>query len=651
MSLDDKLKTTPSAPGVYTIRDAAGKPIYVGKAKSLRDRLRQHFRDPDSGGPWHRVMISRATDFDFLITRSAREALLLEATLIKQHKPRFNLRLADDKSYPYLMLTEEPYPRLVLLRDLPAQARPGGKGRPVRRGLHDPKRHQVHRLEEGDIFGPYPEAQAMRRAMRLASHLFGLRSCRRPLTGEPCGVPCLNYHIQRCVGPCTGRVSRQEYQEIVRQVRRFLSGQTGKLLADLRRQMAEAAAKQEYERAAVLRDRVEALQRATQDEVVVSTRNLEQDVAAVAVAGDLAVVAVLRVRQGRLVGHEEYVLRSAEGHSPGEALEAFLSQHYSRAGWAAREVLVPPDTAMPEEWEQTLSDLRGSRVTVRRAQRGAGRRLLEMAQRNAEAALARTQALEVRREGTAASALEDLRALVGLEHPPQRIEGFDVSNLQGDYATASMVVFTHGQPDKRAYRRFRIRTPGPDDYAMLAEALRRRLAAADEGDPKFLPLPDLMLVDGGEGQVASFQRVLEECGAKDVALVGLAKREEQVFAPGRKNPLPAEAHAAGRFLLQRVRDEAHRFALAHHRGMREAAMTHSVLEEVPGLGPRRRQALQRAFPSIQDMARASEQELAAVPGMNRRVAQALKKHLLSLAYDAGGRSSDEQDPEPRSNQD
>jgi len=649
MSLDDKLKTTPDAPGVYTIRDAEGRSLYVGKAKSLRDRLRQHLRDPDGGGPWHRVMIGRAADFDFIITRSPREALLLEATLIKQYKPRFNLRLADDKSYPYLMLTDELYPRLVLLRDLPAQARPGGKGRPVTRGLHDPKRHQVHRLEEGDIFGPYAEAHAMRRAMRLASHLFGLRSCRRPLTGEPSGVPCLNYHIQRCVGPCTGRVSPEEYREIVRQVRRFLSGQSGKILADLRRRMTEAAAKQEYERAAVLRDRIEALERATQEEVVVSTRNVEQDVAGVAVASDLAVVAVLRVRHGRLVGHEEYVLRSAQDHSPAEALEAFLSQYYSQAGWAPRELLVPPDATISGEWEQVLSDLRGSRVTVRRAQRGAGRLLLEMAQRNAEAALARTQVLEARREGAAAGALEDLRVLVGLERPPERIEGFDVSNLQGDHATASMVVFTHGQPDKRAYRRFRIRTPGPDDYAMLAEALRRRLAAAAEGDRKFLPLPDLILVDGGEGQVATFQRVLEESGARGVALVGLAKREEQVFAPGRKNPLPAEAHPAGRFLLQRIRDEAHRFALTHHRGLREAAMMHSVLEEVPGLGPRRRQALQRAFASVREMARASEQELAAVPGMNRTVAQALKRHLLSQEY-AGARSGNEQDSEPRSDQ-
>ena len=629
MSIDDKLKTTPREPGVYTIRDAAGQPIYVGKAQSLRERLRQHFRDPQSGGPWHEVMIGRAADFDYTITHSPREALLLESTLIKQLKPRFNINLTDDKSYPYLMLTQEAYPRLVLLRDLPAQARPGGKGRPVARGLHDPKKHEVHRLEEGDIFGPYTDSHAMRRAAQLASRLFGLRSCRKSLEGSALGVPCLNYHIQRCVGACSGQVTREQYTEIVRQVRRYLGGETGKILRDLRGQMREAAGAQEYERAAILRDRLEALERATRDQVVVSTRNVEQDVAAVAAAEDLGMVALLRVRHGRLVGHEEYMLRAVQGHSPAEMLEAFLTQHYGRAQWAPRELLLPVEVDAPEEWEQSLADLRGSGVSVRWARRGAGRRLLELAQANADAALARARALEVSKEGLASAALDDLAALVGLDHPPARIEGYDISNVMGDHAVASMVVFTHGQPDKKSYRRFRMRTPGPDDFAMLGETLRRRLTAAQEGDEKFLPLPDLILVDGGAGQVSAARRVLEEMGAAELALVGLAKREEEVYAPGEKNPLPAGEHQTARYLLQRVRDEAHRFALTYHRGVRGAAMLKSELEQVPGLGPRRRQALQQAFPSLQEMAHATEEELAAVKGMTLPVARKLKEHLVS----------------------
>jgi excinuclease ABC subunit C len=398
--------------------------------------------------------------------------------------------------------------------------------------------------------------------------------------------------------------------------------------------MQEAAGAQEYERAAILRDRLEALERATRDQVVVSTRNVEQDIAAVAAAEDLGMVALLRVRHGRLVGHEEYMLRAVQGHSAAEMLEAFLTQHYGKAQWAPRELLLPVAVEAPEEWEQMLADLRGSGVSVRWARRGAGRRLLEMAQANAEAALARAQALEVTKEGIASAALEDLAALVGLDHLPGRIEGFDISNVGGDYAVASMVVFTHGQPDKRSYRRFRMRTPGPDDFAMLAETLRRRLTAAQEGDEKFLPLPDLIMVDGGEGQVSAARGTLEELGAADLALVGLAKRAEEVWAPGEKNPLPAEQHQAGRYLLQRVRDEAHRFALTYHRGVRGKAMLKSELEQVSGLGPRRRQALQQAFPSLQEMAGASEEELAAVPGMNLTVARKLKEHLVSWERDA-----------------
>ncbi len=646
MKIENKLKTVPNEPGAYLIQDAEGKPIYVGKAQSLRKRLQQHFRESGRAGPWHEVMIQRAADFDFIITHSPAEALLLESTLIKQHRPRFNLRLADDKSYPLLMLTEEIYPRLALLRDLPSGARPGGRGRRVARGLHDPKRKSVHSLREGEIFGPYPEAKSMRRTMQLASRLFGLRSCKKELSGEPVGKPCLNYHIKRCVGPCTGEVSPEEYQQIVSQVRRFLKGRTGEIVTELQEQMGRAAEHLEFEHAALLRDRLRALERATRDQVVVSNRPLEQDIAAVASAEEgLAVVALLRVRHGRLVGREEYVLRETENHRLAEMLEAFLSQHYSRAHWAPRELLLCTEVENAEEWEQMLSELRGSRVTVRRPQRGAGRKLLELAERNAAAALVQAQAAQQRREGRAVVALEDVQELLDLARPPQRIEGYDISDVQGDHATASLVVFTGGRPDKQNYRRFRIRTPGPDDYAMIAEALRRRLQRAAEGDPKFLPPPDLILVDGGKGQVAAAQRALQQAGAEDLPLVGLAKREEQVFVPGRKNPLPVEEHQAAQYLLQHVRDEAHRFALSYHQGLRQRAMIQSELDAVPGIGPRRRQALLQAFPSVHDMARASEEELAAVPSMNRAVAHALKRYLMNLIYEtpSNGEDSDEED--------
>ncbi|NLO73431.1 MAG: excinuclease ABC subunit UvrC, partial [candidate division WS1 bacterium] len=457
------------------------------------------------------------------------------------------------------------------------------------------------------------------------SGLFGLRTCRQPLTGKRTGTPCLNWHLKRCLGPCTGEISPAVYREAVEQVRRFLRGQSAQVEAALRRRMETASLQLDFERAAVLRDRLQSLQRAMSDQVVVSTRAVEQDVAAVASFEDTAVVAVLRVRHGRLIGQEEYPLQAVLQHSPAEMLEAFLTQHYSQAQWAPREVLLS-DIEDPATWEETLSELRGSQVTVRRPERGAGRRLIELARQNAEAALARALQARQRREG-ATGAVEDLRDLAGTARLPERIEGYDISNLQGDHATASMVVFSMGLPDKQSYRRFRLRAPGPDDYAMLAEALRRRLQRLAEEDPKFLPAPDLILVDGGVGQVSAVRQVLEEAGRTDITLLGLAKQEEQVFLSGQDNPLPAQDHPAAWYLLQRVRDEAHRFARTYHLSLRDAAMTRSQLDAVPGVGPRRRQALLRAFPSLHEMARASVEELAAVPGMNRQVAQALKDHL------------------------
>ena len=642
MTIAEKLKTTPNAPGVYLIRDAEGVPLYVGKAQSLRKRLQQHFRGRDRAGPWHEVMISRAADFEVIVTHSPSEALLLEATLIKQHQPRFNIRLADDKSYPYLMLTREAYPRLVLMRDLSPQARPEG-GRRLARGLHDPHRKSVHRLDEGDLFGPYSDAQAMRKAMRLAAGLFGLRTCRQALRGRRVGTPCLNYHLRRCVGPCTGEVSPAQYAEVVAQVRRFLRGQTDRITAGLRRRMRQAAEALDFEQAAALRDRLQAVERATRDQVVVASRLVERDVAAVAAQEDVALVALLRIRHGRLVGQEHYTLREVAQRSPGEMLAAFLTQHYSQAAWAPRELLLAEPVADAEDWERALAELRGGPVSVRHPQRGTGRRLVEMAQLNAQAALAQALAAGFRRERSTA-ALADLAELVGLEGLPERIEGFDISNVQGDHATASLVVFTGGQPDKRAYRRFRMRVSGPDDYAMLAEVLRRRLQRAAEGDEKFLPLPDLILVDGGQGQVSAVQRVLEEAGQAELPLVGLAKRAEEVFTPGRAEPLPAEEHQTARYLLQRVRDEAHRFALTYHRGLRGQAMTRSELEQVPGLGPVRRQALLRAFPSLQEMARASEEELAAVPHMSRPAARALREFLARRQSESAGTAQEEGEP-------
>ncbi len=632
MDIEAKLKSTPNQVGVYLIKDAEGEVLYVGKAQALRQRLRQHFREDQKGSPWQQLMIQRATDFDFIVTYSEVEALILEANLIKEHHPRFNIQLADDKSYPYIKLTDEKYPRLMLIRDLPKDARPA-QGRVVRRGNHDPKRKEVHTLRDGKVFGPFPNAKAMRRTMRLASQLFGIRSCRQKLTGEQVGRPCLNYHIGRCVGPCTGEVSADEYAQIVRQVELFLTGKSDQVVDELQAEMNQAAADLEFERAAVLRDKLNAVRRVLEEQVIVSTRKREEDVIAAAGDDQRAVVVLMAVRAGKLISQQQYIFGQIAGRSAGEVIEAFLTQHYSRSGWAPKEVLisVPLPTAL--SWSQTLSQLRGTKVQVRHPQRGEKRRLVELAVRNAEINLLRIAETRGERRQAAAAALEDLAELLGLPEVPARIECYDVSNIQGQYAVGSMVIFTDGLPDKSSYRRFKMRqTAGkPDDYAMMKEMVQRRLRRGAQGDEKFLPLPDLLLVDGGKGQLSVAVEVLEEMEMEQIAPAALAKREEEVYVPAEPEPLDAQSHPSAHLLLQRIRDEAHRFALQYHKGLRGKAMTRSVLDEVPGIGPRRRQELLKAFPSVQAMSQASVEELSAVPAMNRRVAQTLLEYLAELA--------------------
>ncbi len=632
MDFGEKLKSTPTQPGVYLIKDGEGEVLYVGKAQALRPRLRQHFREDKKGSPWQQLMIQRAADFDFIVTRSDVEALILEANLIKEREPQFNIRLADDKSYPYIKLTDEKYPRLMLLRDLPKDAQPAS-GRALKRGYHDPKRHEVHTLHDGTVFGPYPNAKAMRRTMRLASQLFGIRSCRKKLDGEQVGRPCLNYHIHRCVGPCTGKVSEEEYRQIVRQVELFLSGKSDEIVKELEDQMQQAAADQQFERAAILRDKLRAVRRVLEEQVIVSTKAREEDVIAAAVGEDRALVVLMAVRAGKLVSQQQYVFAHTAQRSKAEVIDAFLTQHYSRSGWAPKEVLVSADLPSAESWSQTLSELRGSKVQVRRPQRGEKRRLMELAARNAQINLLRIAEARGERRQAANAALADLAQMLALSEPPARIESYDISNIQGQHATGSMVTFTDGLSDKQSYRHFKMRQTAdkPDDYAMMGEMLHRRLRRGAQGDEKFLPLPDLILVDGGKGQLGVAVEALQKTGMEGITVVALAKREEEVFLPDESEPVDVGPYPRAHFLLQRIRDEAHRFALQYHQGLRGKAMTRSVLDEIPGIGPRRRQELLKAFPSVRAISQASVDELAAVPAMNRRAAQAVIEHLAELA--------------------
>ncbi|HUS81340.1 MAG TPA: excinuclease ABC subunit UvrC [Armatimonadota bacterium] len=627
-AIEHKLRTVPDEPGAYLMLDDQGRVIYVGKARSLRKRLQGWFRDSADLSPWAEQMRDSARDLDFIVTRSETEALALEFNLIKEHEPRYNIKLVDDKSYPYLRLTDETYPRLTVVRDLPRDAHVKLPGRfKQRRGLHDPKQHAPLSLRTGRLFGPYPSARSMRRTMRVVQQLFGLRSCGRNLTGGRCGKPCLNYHINRCVGPCTGEVTPGQYQAIVDDVAMFLEGNAAQVVKKLRAQMQDAAGRLDFERAAQLRDRLQAVEKVTEGQLMVATEEREQDALGLAVGADRAVVALLAVRRGRLIEKETFTLDDIAEHTEGEMLEAFLSQHYGE-GHIPREVLLSHEVESPEGWADVLGDMRGQRVRVTAPKRGEKRRLVELAVHNARLTLERSQA-GVEKVAPEALALEELAEALGLQEPPERIECFDVSNTQGREATASMVVLTDGVPDRSAYRRFRMRaTEGkPDDYAMMSEVLHRRLRRAAEGDEKFLPLPDLIIVDGGKGQLGVAVEALGAWEVDDVAVGSLAKREEEVFVPARSDPVEMSEYRQAQMLLQRLRDEAHRFAIAHHRGMRGRRLTESLLEEAPGIGPARRRALLTALGSLEAVARASVEELAAVPGMGQKAAEGLRRYL------------------------
>lgn len=647
-SLERKIKAAPHEPGAYIFKGEDGKPIYVGKAGDLRSRLLQHMRG-DSFGGWAVVMRERAQDVDWIVTRSETEALLLEANLIKEHKPPYNIRLSDDKSYPYLKITDEPYPRLLVVRDLPKDARvriPGGRGK-FRRGLTDPKRHEIYGMQDAQIFGPYPQSSVMWKLRDIASQVFGLRHCRRAIDQSKPMRPCLNYHIKRCVGPCRGELSPGEYEQVVDQVVLLLDGRTEEVRRRFEEQMQQAAEDLDFERAAIWRDKIKTLESAGQDQLINAAEDRDQDVIAVAMEEDFAVVEVFPVRSGRLLAPEHLGFSHVRGRRISEVIEAALTIHYGRSFTPPRHVLLPVPLPNAEEWEGVLSGLREAKVELLVPRRGEKRRLVELAEKNARLNLLRLQDERGRKRQENLAALSDLAEVLQVPERPNRIECYDISNLQGREAVGSMVVFTGGLPDKKRYRRFKIWLEGhPDDYAMMAEMLRRRLRRGAAGDEKFLPMPDLILVDGGKGQVSTAAEVLRQENLEHIPLAGLAKKQEEVFLRGQSEPVDIEAHPRGWFLLQRVRDEAHRFAHAYHEGLRSKTVTRSRIDQVEGIGHTRRAGLFRAFPSVQAMGEASVEELAAVEGMNLPAARKLHQFLLEALHEARPLPDNVQEQEP-----
>ncbi|HSL01345.1 MAG TPA: excinuclease ABC subunit UvrC [Rubrobacteraceae bacterium] len=600
----------PTSPGVYIFKDAAGAVLYVGKAKNIRSRVASYFTRSGDGRPKIAELRGRVKRIDFIATGSETEALVLEANLIKRHRPRFNASLRDDKSYPYIVVTTgDEYPRVFATRS-----------------AHDPR----HRY-----FGPFPSAGSVHATLDVLNKTFPFRKCRGPEPGRRSGVPCLNYHIGRSVAPCVGAVSKEGYERIVADVIAFLEGRVDGLIRDREEGMRAAAAATDFEKAAKLRDEISALRHVRDRQRATIASEDSFDAVGTYAEGEAACVQVFAVRDGQIVNRDSFLLDNYGEQGAESVALQFIPQYYGSAA-VPREVLVQAEG--PEEELATLTEhlsgLRGTRVEVRRPQRGDKRRILEMAARNAELGLEHERALEEARRNKVASTLDGLMEELALPKLPVRIECYDISNTMGTNSVASMVVFQGGRPARGEYRKFKIRTvEGADDYASMAEVIRRRLERLRAGDEKFTPAPDLILLDGGKGQLAAVMPVVEDLGVApegdlpDIAIRSLAKREEEVFEPGRPEPVILARNSPELHLLQRVRDEAHRFANTYHRKLRGRAMTASVLDELPGVGPTRKKRILEHFGTPEAFLGASLEELEAVPGLPGRVAREVHARL------------------------
>jgi excinuclease ABC subunit C len=610
----------PDAPGSYQFKDARGRVIYVGKAKSLRQRLSNYFQSPASLPPRTAQMVQAAESVEWIQVRNDVEALMLEYSLIQRHQPRFNVRLRDDKSYPFLAVTvDDEWPRAMVMR--------GQKRKGVR------------------YFGPYGHAYAIRETLDLLLRTFPIRTCSDNKLGrhQRLGRPCLLYHIEKCAGPCVGEIGKDDYDALVGELLEFLDGDTEPIVKRLEAAMRDAADELEFERAARLRDRLESVRKAIAKQQMVVDR--AEDVDVIGIAGDdlEASVQVFYVRRGRVVGRKGFVLDKAEDLSTGELVDRVLEGLYFESpplGFP-KQVLVPDESADPALYEEWLSELRGSRVTVRVPQRGDKRQLLETVTNNAREEFTRHRLRRAADHNSRARALNELQEHLGLPEAPLRIECYDMSHIQGSDYVGSMVVLEDGLPKKSEYRRFKIKeVGGNDDFAAMEEVLTRRLTAylAERDRPvaeragKFAYPPQLLLVDGGKGQLSVAQRVVQDLGLEDeIPVAALAKRFEEVFVPGQADAIRIPRQSEALYLLQRVRDEAHRFAVAYHRQLRGKRMTTSVLDDIPGLGPARKKRLVKELGGVNAVKRASIDELRALPWLPDAVAEAVyeKVHRVS----------------------
>jgi excinuclease ABC subunit C len=605
-----RLRAVPDGPGVYLFRDHRAQVIYVGKALRLRDRLRSYFTP--GYGETARVaeLVRKVYDFEFVTTANEVEALVLECNLIKNYRPRFNIRLKDDKNYLYLKLpiTEE-FPRV----------------------------HYSRRVQKdgAQYFGPYTSAQSLRGTVKSIRQLLPFRTCSDEIFKQ--GKVCLDFHIKRCPGPCERRISPEDYKARIHEVALFMEGRSDVLVHELKDRMESSAGRLDFENAARYRDQLQSIEKIADRQKVLTRGRDDEDLIAYARSGEQVFVEVAYVRQGKMVGHDGHALDGAGEAAEGELLRGFLLQYYASATHIPRVVIVPGAVDEPDLLTGWLRERRGGPVAIEVPQRGRKRALVTQLAETAKQELEQLRIQADYDRSRTEPMLAALAEALGLEAPPKRIECYDISNMQGDSAVGAMVVFEDGRPRNDHYRHFKIKfVPGPNDFAMLQEVLRRRLERLESaqrredadavGDRSFTSRPDLILIDGGKGQLSAALEVLESAGYADIPTFALAKEHEEIFAPGRSEPIVQERNSPGMFLVQRIRDEAHRFAITHHRKVRARKALTSPLDSVEGIGPARKRALLRHFGSVQAIREAAVEDIVAL-GVSERLAKRLKESL------------------------
>ena len=565
----------PNKPGVYIMRDKEDTIIYIGKAKNLIKRVKSYFREK-LDRPKTQILMSHFHSLEYIVTNSEKEALILEATLIKKHRPRYNVQLKDDKRYPYVKITNEQFPRVVITRNV---------------------------TKNGIFYGPFTDAGSVKRTVKFLKSLFKIRTCRN-MNG-----PCLNSQIDLCYAPCDGKITEKEYSEIINKIDLFFQGKYSVIVKNLKREMMEAAEKEEFEKAAVLRDQITSIEEIMEKQFVdLVDDDLDQDVIAIAPGDDNVVVIIMPIRNGKIVGQDDFLMAASQYDSSSEIMFAFIQQYYGYNRHIPKQILLDEDIDEKELLEEWLSDLRGNKVHIKVPQKGVKLRLVKMAHKNAEIIKHQKKKME--------SALIELKKYLKLEKLPHVIEGYDISNISGKFAVGSKVSFKDGKPDKKRYKHFKMETPGPNDFAMMEELLTRRLKMVDR-DPE----PDLIVIDGGKGQLGMACGVLEQLNLTHIPIIGLAKEFEEIYLPNSKRPIIIPKNNKALHLLQQVRDESHRFAITYHRKLRSKNISSSSLDDIAGIGKKRKIGLLKEFGTIDNIKKASISDLAKIKGMNQKTAE------------------------------